>query len=600
MFLKGKRSAYVIFISLTIIIVSVPCFYYIETRFSYYFLEEYLKDHTIPEDISFSSGNTSGIRLNPSSDPTFYLACLPTEVSSFGSLRLSFSHFKILELDGHRFHSGEDIFDYAKASEETPISMRLFAPRGELLYEGYVQFIFSDSLPSVYLNVTENSIEAVNLSDYEDQNPIHVSSILKIINPDGSLNSLMDITIHRHGNTSFDNYDPKPYNLNLPAAKGLLGMSPCSKWVLKANAQYPTVLMKNKAALEVAKRIGCLGIPESRFVNLYINGTYNGLYLLCQRVQSYDLMNRDGMKYLVELDVKYHMREHYFELDGNGMAIHLPKDISEEEAKMIEQLFTMAVASVKTGKEYEQYIDLESFIKMYLLQDFFVQTDIDGDSLYFYIGNNNKIYAGPAWDFDCSCGHFTSGPYHERMSLQARYFNDFGKLFFKELEKSDDFRRLCAEFYETHMSDVVIDYVSTTYKSELSEIRTSANMSMKLNEMQETGNRVDDDPVALGEWLNARAAFLRDYYKNETEYNKVKFIFAWGSITSAVKTGEPIGFLPDDRHPGNNDDIWGEIDGFAKESGQIVDDKTIICDDTSLYALYDEESMTVINGIEPL
>ena len=71
--------------------LAIPCFYYVEARFSYSFLDEYLKTHKIADDVSFSSGNTTDIRLNPSFDPVFYLACLPAEVDSNKALRLSFS-----------------------------------------------------------------------------------------------------------------------------------------------------------------------------------------------------------------------------------------------------------------------------------------------------------------------------------------------------------------------------------------------------------------------------------------------------------------------------------------------------------------------------
>lgn len=580
--------------------LAIPCFYYVEARFSYFFLEDYLKTHKIADDVSFSSGNTTEIRLNPSSDPIFYLACLPAEVDNNKALRLSFSHFKTLELDGNAFYSGDDIYDFAKEAEDTPVTMRIFARRGELLYDGYMQFIFTDQLPSVYLSTSENAIEAVNLTDYEDTAPIHVSSVLTIINADGSVDSLNDAQIHRHGNTSFDFYEPRPYNLDLSAAANLLGMSPCKKWVLKANSQYPTVLMKNRAALEIAERIGCLGVPESRFVNLYVNGTYYGLYLLCQRVQSVELMNREGMKALVELDVRYDSREHYFECDGEGMAIHLPKDISGEDVKEIERLFDDAVNAIRSESGYDKYIDMDSFMRMYLLQDFFVQTDIDGDSLYFYVGNDNRIYAGPPWDFDCSCGHITSGPYHERMAMQARLFDDFGSLFFSDLAKSEDFRKKCAGYYEECMSEAVHDYLSTVYKADLYMINSSEEMSITARENQMTKNRVDDDPKALGEWLNDRALFLDDYYRNEDGYRNVRFVFAWGSMTSASGAGKPIGFLPDNEHPGNDDDIWGKIDGFADDTRQIADDNTVINDDTSLFAVYDEESMTVKNGFAPI
>lgn len=57
-------------------------------------------------------------------------------------------------------------------------SLKLLAPRGELLYDGYLQFMFADSLPSVYLTTSKNAIEAVDLAEYKKPIQYFISTVL--------------------------------------------------------------------------------------------------------------------------------------------------------------------------------------------------------------------------------------------------------------------------------------------------------------------------------------------------------------------------------------------------------------------------------------
>ena len=63
-----------------------------------------------------------------------------------------------------------------------------------------------------------------------------------------------------------------------------MGLESGTEWALLANYREDLQQLKNKVALDIAKRIGMKYTPDSTFVNLYVDGKYNGLYLLAQRV----------------------------------------------------------------------------------------------------------------------------------------------------------------------------------------------------------------------------------------------------------------------------------------------------------------------------
>lgn len=585
---RARRSAIIIMSVIALAALSIPVLYYLEMRFSYHLAEVYMQDHAIPEDISFSSGRATDIRLNPTSDSIFYIACMPSEVSAHRSLRLSFSHFRTLEIDGKTFRSGDEIYEYASSIKDEPVTMRLFAPRGELLYDGYVQFMFATSVPTMYLTTSENAIDIVDETAYEAAEKPHVGSTMMITAPDGSIDVVTDADIYRHGNTSFDYFDQKPYNLGLQNKMSLLGMPPGRKWVLKSNGQYTTVLMKNRAAFEIARQMGMDSAPESRYINLYINGRYMGLYLLCQNIQAPEFLGSGRVGALIERDVKYEMRPQSFVAEGMGMTIHYPEGMTSEEISGTEAAFTRALEAVSSGSDPAQYLDMQSFLQMYMLQDYLVQTDIDGDSLYFYIGSDGLIHAGPVWDFDCSAGHITSGPYHDDLTIRSRYFNDFGALFFKALEHSESFRSEASKYYTKSFSPLVRRYLSDGFAPEAAELESSLKMSLLACDMYPVDKETDDSPEELQRWLGSRGHFLDNYYNDEDSYDLVKFVFTWGSMTAAVKHGSTVGPLPDDAHPGNNEDIWGKVECFVDENGNEASDDTVIEGDTSLYAVYAE------------
>ncbi len=583
------RKTLIMLSAVALFAISVPLFFLLEERFSYHLLEVYLRDHAIAEDVSFSAGNSAEIRLNPTTNELFYLACIPSEASALRRLKVSFSHFHTLEINGQSFHPEDDIYEYVKNHDDDIVTMRFYALRGELLYEGYLQFIFSDSVPSVYLTMSENAIAEVDSTERDAEIKPRAKSVARLINADGSVDVITNGNISRHGNTSFDEYSLKSYNLSLPAKTQLFGMSPAKKWVLKSNGQYATVLLKNEIAYKAARETGSVPAPDSRFVNLYINGRYNGLYQLTQNVQAPEMLEKRNAYALYEYDTKYLKRKHWFEYNDDYIAIHYPEDMPDAEERRLEELFLTALDRVSEDGDYESLIDMDSFLKMYMLLDFFVQTDVDGDSLYFYLSDDGKIHAGPVWDFDCTCGHLSTGANHEELEVRARYFNDFGELFFGALEQSPRFRKTADKYYREKFSPLMHSIIDGSFSDDISRTGRAAYMSNFLNSVNYTRLGDDDNAEDLKDWLSKRLAYLDRYYGNEEKYSFVKFHFAWGSMTTAEETGLPLGFLPCDDDEYDTESFWGRADGFRDRDGNMVDQNLVITGDTDLFAVYDAD-----------
>lgn len=96
---------------------------------------------------------------------------------------------------------------------------------------------------------------------------------------------------------------------------------------------------------------------------------------------------------------------------GRYIEIESPKNITDDELSyisgFIEEL-EAAASSVDgvnpvTKKSIFDYLDVDSWVDKYLLENMFQNVDSDYDSCYFYKKSDSeggKLVAGPAWDYD--------------------------------------------------------------------------------------------------------------------------------------------------------------------------------------------------------
>ena len=98
----------------------------------------------------------------------------------------------------------------------------------------------------------------------------------------------------------------RPYQLKLSAGRDVLGMGSGKTWILLAN-HGDASLIRNKVAQDLAAEYGLPYTPQSRFVDLVVNGEYLGNYLLTEKVQEGGrrVPLKDPGAVLVEMDNNY-------------------------------------------------------------------------------------------------------------------------------------------------------------------------------------------------------------------------------------------------------------------------------------------------------
>ncbi|OOQ58635.1 CotH kinase family protein [Mucilaginibacter pedocola] len=296
------------------------------------------------------------------------------------------------------------------------------------------------SKPVTY-TVTKNGVAksyTITLSNFTGLPIFYLTTASPVVSKDdyvtGSLNintlGLYDqevnnipLQIKGRGNSTWG-MPKKPYRLKFDTKAKVLGLASAKNWVLLANYADKT-LMRNVLAFGLAQGaksdFAQHGIP----VEVVMNGEYLGNYTLTEQVEiNAARVNIPELKasdvsatavtggYLIELDQR------------NGEIVHwqtgksLPMNLRSPEAPNTQQLdyiktyiqdtenaiFAADFADPVNG--YAKYINTDSFISWFLVNELFANEDAQNfSSMFYYKDRGGKLGMGPAWDFDLGAGN---------------------------------------------------------------------------------------------------------------------------------------------------------------------------------------------------
>ena len=322
-------------------------------------------------------------------------------------------------------------------------------------------------LPIIHIS-TENEQEVLSKENY-------VNCLVEIFNCEDEY--VMDATsagIRVRGNASvFYGDEDKirengaPYRIKFTSKQSVLGLNnnaKCKSWVLLRTYEAG---IRDYLAFMLAKAIndGDYFSSDARFVELYLNEKFIGLYLLCE--QSQENPNRVAINecdegytgtdigYLVELDNYSYTEQWRFMLNYNKESITdvygtsrvpisyyytVKNDIySDEQLKFIERYFEVAyeipMRAIKYGEFYRlnddmtltlaqdefanayecvsQVLNVDSFVDMYMVHEITNNQDVGGGSFYFAVDFGDiSLYKTLTcvcpWDFDWSYADYYS------------------------------------------------------------------------------------------------------------------------------------------------------------------------------------------------
>lgn len=202
----------------------------------------------------------------------------------------------------------------------------------------------------------------------------------------------------------------KPYNIKFSDKVDLYGFGEAKKWSFLADAYEPTML-RNRLFLGFAKEMDLEYTSNCEYCELWLDGKYNGIYLLTESVETGKNrvnIDTDNGDFLIEYEssraeegVTYISTNH-----GWRFAMSDPEEPDEETLDYLTKTINNLDSTVYSDNydDVKEIIDIDSFAKFYVLNEFAKTADFGYSSVNFYY-KDGKFFAGPAWDFDQSSGN---------------------------------------------------------------------------------------------------------------------------------------------------------------------------------------------------
>lgn len=279
--------------------------------------------------------------------------------------------------------------------------------------------VLQSSLPSVYVNLEKTTLKAIQA----DQNLKHKNNSVYIMDPENTWNLSAEgsVAIKGRGNSSWREYEKKGYQLEFESETSVLGMEKARKWVLLANASDDS-MMRTQLVSRMAENLSMDFAASFAYVDLWIEGEYLGTYLMGEKVEigSSRLNLSDHSGALFEHDVDFYLDEEYWFLSKKLNRPFTLKEIVEEKAVQMQAAMTGFEAAVDGLMQYlyetpseevtletlQQMIDVDSFIKYYLINEYTLNRESFSTSFYWYKdGPEDVLHLGPIWDFDTCMGN---------------------------------------------------------------------------------------------------------------------------------------------------------------------------------------------------
>jgi len=216
-------------------------------------------------------------------------------------------------------------------------------------------------------------------------------------------------------------FPKKQYGLELRDRHGegrdaaLLGMPADDDWVLSASYSDKT-LMRNAVAYRTARTIFGRYAPQTRYVELVLNGDYRGVYALTQTLELGDGRVEAGDGWLLELTFGYQARgERHFTSPRTGRPLLYtdPDDPGRRRARAIRR-DVMRFERALYGRRFRhpehgwrRYLESAAAIDYVLLQELTSNQEGFHGSTYFHRAPGWRIALGPLWDLDIAMGNTT-------------------------------------------------------------------------------------------------------------------------------------------------------------------------------------------------
>ena len=455
-----------------------------------------------------------------------------------------------------------------------------------------IQFLQSENVATMHIDTQSGNMEYIHSKKGNTED-----AVIRLYNDTGAiLYQGASASVKGRGNATWEDYEKKPYSLEFLEEVDLLQMGAAQKWILLANSTDPTHL-KNKAIYDFADSLGLAYSPDSQWVDLYLNGEYVGLYLLSERNEIHSeriAIEEDGWLVSAEIEDRLIRQKYPYVSTREGIClrIHEPDAVTTQQDAMqaLWQSIENAIVAedgidAVTGRSLLDLIDLDSWVRRYLVDEVFANGDACAISQYYYTPNPAGLtYAGPVWDMD-----YTMSPRGEwRLSypnLLAARLKDQRPIWFYELYQKDEFYDSVVHIYQKEVRPMLLDLIEKTLKMHSEKIASSALMNrIRWNVPYGMEEELDRSM----EYLFQRIQFLDQLWIDNTEMVSVQ-INSFGRYPGNILI--PVGSSVGHELVNPPENEYQVFQGwFFADTGEPFDKDRLLYEDVEVFAKWEDST----------
>lgn len=273
-------------------------------------------------------------------------------------------------------------------------------------------------IPKIHI-ATDRHAPVVSKEDY-------VKGTIRIEDP-GKWFSDVDVLeatmrIRGRGNSTWG-MPKKPYRIKLDSKESILGISKDKDWVLLANYSDKT-LLRNITAMRISRILGMKWTPEMISAEVWLNDEYQGVYTFTEhkkvsknRVNIEVVKETDNSDEAVTggyyLEIEEAMDEPVCFKTGKNVPVmfHDPENPTAEQQAYVKEWFSLFERALDDigkagGLKYDDYIDVDSFVNYYIIQELTLNPDGNvRKSTFVTKERDSKLEMYHVWDFDITLGN---------------------------------------------------------------------------------------------------------------------------------------------------------------------------------------------------
>ena len=336
------------------------------------------------------------------------------------------------------FDGIEAVSEKTKIDFKKPVVVTVLTSDKKMEYTMYVHAY--TGLPLLYITTANRA--AITSKVYYVKAQFKLVEDVKTRGPGDVVSA--SVNIRGRGNSSWK-LPKKAYRLKFDEKISLLGEHKDKSWVLIPN--YPDKsMLRNRTACYMSSLSSLDYTPKSHFVEVILNGKYNGTYELCEKIKvSNHRVDVGDDGFLVEVDMRAVdesdariFRTTYLE---NCVNIKEPEvQYGDANFNYIKNYFAQTEAALfganfkDVNNGWQKYMDMDSFVDWYLINE--ISKNLDGlfyTSCFMNLKRGGKLKMGPVWDFDVAFGNISqanqtcylpTGFYIKNVRWYSRLFQD--------------------------------------------------------------------------------------------------------------------------------------------------------------------------------